>query len=279
MPDGVVLPSYPSPGGRAIAFSLDHLARHASGLPRLIPPGGSSLSRERMIEQLRSSTLVFAPGTQFLYSNLGFAVLSLAMERAYGEPIEDLLPEKIAAPLGMKDTTFRMDALPANRILQGYDNRGELAPQENSTWPAYDGAGALRSTPNDMQHFLKYNMGLEGSPSLSRLAPMMRRWKTLPVHDADRQATVGWAWQQGQLPGGVPVIWKDGAVPGFSAYVGFTLQPRAAGVVVLASQRGCAVIRLSRCILEALDSLDHDAYCSDAGRTPQSGEESDEAPE
>ena len=263
MPDGVVLPVYQS-GGKTIPITLDSLARHASGLPRSLEGSSSGLSREEMIAQLRSARLAFAPGSGFLYSNLGFAVLALAMERVYNGRIEDLVPQMVAAPLGMNNTGF------GGAVLEGYRPSGEPAPETNPTWPAFDGAAALRSTPADMQQFLLYNMRLTSSERLSPLLPTLQKSAHLQARGGEgggRARDIGLAWQNATLPDGRNVIWKDGNVPGFRSYIGFTTTAPQTGVVVMASQNGCRTMKLGRCILESLSGTQPDSYCAnpDAG--------------
>jgi D-alanyl-D-alanine-carboxypeptidase/D-alanyl-D-alanine-endopeptidase len=258
MPDGVTLPVYRS-GGKTVPITLDSLARHASGLPRSLEGSPDGLSREQMTDQLRSVSLSFAPGGGFLYSNLGFAVLALAMERVYGGKIEDLLPQKIAAPLGMNNTGFGTGA------LEGYRPNGEPAPQTNPTWPAFDGAAALRSTPADMQRYLLFNMGLARSEQLSPLLPALQKTIRLQARGGEgggRPRDIGLAWQSASLPDGRRVIWKDGNVPGFRSYIGFTATGPQIGVVVMASQNGCRTMKLGRCLLEALSGTVRDNYCA-----------------
>ena len=265
MPEGVNLPVYQREG-KAIAITLDSLARHASGLPRGLEGSPDGLSREDRIGQLRSTRLLFAPGGGFLYSNLGFAVLALAMERVYDGRIEDLLPRMVAAPLGMNDTGF------GGGVLEGYRPNGAPAPETNPTWPAFDGAAALRSTPADMQRFLLYNMGLTRSERLSPLLPTLQKTAHLQARGGEgggRPRDIGLAWQNADLPDGRRVTWKDGNVPGFRSYIGFTADAPQTGVVVMASQNGCRTMKLGRCVLESLGGTTPDAYCAN----PEAGGE------
>jgi CubicO group peptidase (beta-lactamase class C family) len=115
------------------------------------------------------------------------------------------------------------------------------------TWPAFNGAGALKSTMNDMMKFLDFNMGVTRS-SLSSLLPALQE----PRHDAKEPGHfVGLAWEMMPLGAGRSrtVIWKNGATDGFSAYIGF-VRDTSTGVVILANQRfpvsrlGVRILRL-----------------------------------
>jgi D-alanyl-D-alanine-carboxypeptidase/D-alanyl-D-alanine-endopeptidase len=272
MPEGVVLPTYQSDSGKTIPITLDSLARHASGLPRSVRGSPNGLSREEMAEELRSTRLLYAPGSGFLYSNLGFALLALAMERVYNGKIESLVPQMVAAPLGMSKTGFDADALGRDSVLEAYRPNGQVAPETNPNWPAFDGAAALRSTPADMQRYLLFNMRLASSDPLSPLLPTLqkeKRFRARGGNDEGGTKDIGLAWQNTNLPDGRHVIWKDGNVPGFRTFIGFTTTTPQIGVVVLASQNGCKSTKLGRCILEAISQSKPDSYCAN----PEGGSE------
>jgi D-aminopeptidase len=69
-----------------------------------VPPKGASINM-----QSRQSALNFEPGTDIMYSNGGYVLLSMAIERAAGQPFETVLAERIFAPLGMTATTCWRD--------------------------------------------------------------------------------------------------------------------------------------------------------------------------
>jgi CubicO group peptidase (beta-lactamase class C family)/pimeloyl-ACP methyl ester carboxylesterase len=96
-------------------------------------------------------TLLFEPGTQFSYSNSGYFVLGLIVERVSGAPLTQFAAERIFQPLGMTNTRYvdRHDEVIANRA-RGYrvavDGSVRAA---NSNWEPI-GDGAVNTTVNDM---------------------------------------------------------------------------------------------------------------------------------
>lgn len=103
------LPELPDFGAR---ITLDHLMRNCSGLRDMLElsrMGGMDLghpcSRDQLLAAIcRQRTLNFAPGSRFLYSNSGFFLLGLVVERVGGEPLAGFLERRILAPLGMTRT-------------------------------------------------------------------------------------------------------------------------------------------------------------------------------
>jgi CubicO group peptidase (beta-lactamase class C family) len=64
---------------------------------------------ERYVRGLADSTLVFAPGTSWQYSNIGFEVLADLIAKVSGEPFEDYVQRHILTPLGMGHSTLLND--------------------------------------------------------------------------------------------------------------------------------------------------------------------------
>lgn len=103
------LPELPYP-----QITLRHLITHSSGLPDYDwldarrPPGEVS-SNEANLALIAAARppLAFAPGTAFRYSNVGFDLAALALERIDGAAYEDLLRSRFLAPLGLRDAFVR----------------------------------------------------------------------------------------------------------------------------------------------------------------------------
>ena len=119
---------------------------------------------------------IFAPGTTPAYSNWATSLAGYIVERKSGMPFDDYVEQRIFAPLGMNDSTFRQP-LPANlraRMATGYlQASGDPAAFEIVV-PAP--AGAMTSTSTDMAKFMLAH--LQGGKGI--LSPAA--WKTM--HDS-----------------------------------------------------------------------------------------------
>jgi CubicO group peptidase (beta-lactamase class C family) len=113
--------------------------------------------------------------------------------------------------------------------------------------PAMAGAGAVRSTLRDMMRFLDFELGKIEVP-LASLQTMMRQ----PYHAAGPDSSVGLGWHMRDRPDGTKVIFKDGAMPGYSAFIIFAPSSRA-GAVVLANQAGCPVGKIAKQLMDGLN--------------------------
>jgi CubicO group peptidase (beta-lactamase class C family) len=244
VPQGVTVPSF---NGKQI--TLVDLATHTSGLPRQPPMRGESYSPEEMFAFLSSYRLQRAPRTQFLYSNLGVALLAQALAQATGTPWEQLVRQDITAKPGMPDAGLKLDDEECTRLATGYNRAGLPARENMPTWPAFNGAGALFSTVSDMQRFLAWNMGeTKGALPDGLLDDLHKSRFALPRPGAG----VGLAWQIMPLGGGLSVVWKNGQTLGYNSYIGFAPRTRT-GVVLLTNSQGCPATRPGHQILATLN--------------------------
>lgn len=142
----------------------ESLASHTSGLPNIHVPIWKALinpTPEGPHAKLTLTDLLAwlhnwrgkAPGPKLrhAYSNLGFGLLGESMALMEGRPFVDLLAEKVIVPLGLKDTTDRLDQDQRSRFAQPKNTKGKAV----SPWmfSAMAGAGCLRSSARDLARF------------------------------------------------------------------------------------------------------------------------------
>ena len=177
----------PERGGRVI--TLDDLARHRSGLPRLPANLNASAnplnpyaqySVPQLYEFLSGYTLPRDIGASFEYSNLGVGLLGHVLSLAAGKDYETLIRTRICRPLGMNSTAITLSPELNAKLAAGHDNRYEAT--QNWDLPTLAGAGALRSTADDMVTFLAAQLGYQklrtrsGDCRNARQADACRRW-------------------------------------------------------------------------------------------------------
>ena len=137
--------------------TLHHLLSHTSGIagyadmpdPKTsaIPPW----TAQQIAAQFRDKALEFVPGTQWKYSDWGYCLLGLVIERVTGRPYAQGLREQIFEPLGMHDTGYDEPQTILQQRANGYrlvDGRLENAGYINMAGPY--SAGALYSTVEDL---------------------------------------------------------------------------------------------------------------------------------
>jgi CubicO group peptidase (beta-lactamase class C family) len=126
-------PDYPN---KAVAsrITIRQLLRHTSGIGGNIfdPPAGGKRNDIRTLNDYLplfvNQPLAFEPGTKNAYSNAGYVVLGLLVQRLSGEDYYNYVREHIFEPAAMTHTgSFAVDSLPANTAI-GYTRGEEGAP-------------------------------------------------------------------------------------------------------------------------------------------------------
>ncbi|MEI9997182.1 MAG: serine hydrolase [Rhizomicrobium sp.] len=226
-----LLPDFtiPTRGGKAI--TLADIATQHSGLPRLPdnfnPADPKNPYADYGAAQLKAFLASYAlprdPGASYEYSNLAFGLLGYALAQNAHADYRTLLRQVVLGPLGMRDTDTETSAAQAARMAPGHDMRGE--PQPNWDLSALAGAGAIRSTGNDMLRYLRANMG-EASP-LSAAMTLAHAART----DGPPGERIGLAWMT-RTTGAGPVVWHNGMTGGYAGVIAFTADGTR-GIVVL----------------------------------------------
>jgi CubicO group peptidase (beta-lactamase class C family) len=101
----------------------------------------------------RQKALNFAPGTDWLYSNTGFFLLSVIVQRASGKTLREFANENIFAPLEMTHTQYRDNhaALIANRALAYDEQEDKSGYKLNVSYFEQTGDGAVHTSVEDLQ--------------------------------------------------------------------------------------------------------------------------------
>jgi CubicO group peptidase (beta-lactamase class C family) len=93
------------------------------------------------------------PGLHAVYSNFGYGVAGLVIERAAGRRYEDQVRARLLEPLGMASTGFFLDDAARARLATGYDTDGRTPVRY---WHMiFRPFGGLNSTPRDMAALLQ----------------------------------------------------------------------------------------------------------------------------
>jgi serine-type D-Ala-D-Ala carboxypeptidase/endopeptidase len=234
LPPGVAVPQR---NGRQI--TLVDLATHTSGLPRLptnMQPRDpmnpyADYTAERLYSFLNGAQLTRDVGSTHEYSNLGVGLLGHALVRRGGKSYEALVTERILKPLGMVHTAVTLTPWMQAHLALGHDAAGNVVP--NWDIGVLEGAGALRSTANDMLRFARANL----DPSQNRLARILRDTHQVraPTGRSDMSMALGWLVRQVD---GHAIVWHNGGTGGYRTWIGFDETRRIAAVVLTNSSQG-----------------------------------------
>jgi serine-type D-Ala-D-Ala carboxypeptidase/endopeptidase len=214
----------PTRNGKQITL-LD-LATHYSGLPSMPNDFLIGYSVAQMYAFLNRYQLTRDPGSKYEYSNFGVGLLGQLLALRAGTDYDTLLRARVTGPLGMDRTAVH----PTKEM------EGNLAPGHNffnmkkaAIWdsPAFEAAGYIRSTANDLLFFLAANMDIIHTP----LQPAIKKMLSVQRSAAPAvKVALGWHIQHG----GDDVVCHSGLVNGYYTFVGFDPH-RKVGVLVLSN--------------------------------------------
>ncbi len=216
-------------------ITLEHLASHRSGLPRLpagMPRGFSRSARadpysaidsDRLLRSLASTTVRGTPGqVPVRYSNYGFGLLGLLLGRATGLGYQDTLMEAVIGPLGLQATSFADSPL-----HQGHHRGRPVGPWHLG---AMDGAGGLRAPATDLLILLE-TVRDQAGPLGAAIA------ETLRPRSTRGHSGVGLGWF---MLGGTDLLMHDGGTLGARSEVRIERHSGTAVVVLGDGRRGTA---------------------------------------
>ncbi|WP_172250242.1 serine hydrolase [Saccharibacillus deserti] len=139
------IPDYP----RGDEITLSMLLSHTSGIAlNFARKEGTPLLRT--VEEIKGSSLKFAPGTDYMYSNSGYVLLAFIIEQVSGMSYADFVQSQFFEPLGMNDSgTASRDI----RIPTGYeyDKSHRIWKSVDEYYFSPSGTGSLYSTLDDLQ--------------------------------------------------------------------------------------------------------------------------------
>lgn len=194
------------------------------------------------IEALTSDLrFVTPPGATFRYSNHGFDLLELVVQRGIGRPFDAYMRDEVLEPLGMDDAYFAWRDASAERMPMGYDLHGRpIAPFVYAT----KASGGLVATVGDVARFVAASVGPGGRAVLSDAARRELHAPVVSISDAFGLVADGYGLGHfvEETADGRTAVWHGGQGHGWMTH--FHAVPElGAGIVVLTnSQRSWPLI-------------------------------------
>ncbi|WP_017584999.1 serine hydrolase domain-containing protein [Nocardiopsis ganjiahuensis] len=269
-PDRTLAEIFPDAGfadPEVASITLRELATHHSGLGA-VPDGdglGVTLASLSLTGPYERATppLEGLAGTragakdQYVYSNLGFAVLGHALAAEAGTTYPDLARERVLDPLGMDDTVIAEEGTPEGAAPSHYEpgvrvapwSAADYAPAGVATWSTVSDLVALTSAVADgsapgadAAEIVSEDVSIGGAPSGDEPAGET---------GAAGSLSMGLAWHRMDSPEHAPVTFHNGKVYGASSMVAFdgeravvllgntmTLQETALAMGLMDDERG-----------------------------------------
>lgn len=203
-----------------------------------------AMSREEFRRLLGHRLLTnFRPGTSYCYSNLGYAILGLVVERATDRPFTEVVTAEVLRPLGMEHSWLDVTLVPEEALVPGLRT---TTPQGVEPLPgpgAFSPIGGLLSTCSDLTVWTRAMIDAWTDPSPDgwpRVRRDMQQLRRLFTHDHAEDAGVdvvegyGWGLRVSQTPAGM-VVNHGGGYPGYGSSMRWHPASRT-GVIALANR-------------------------------------------
>ncbi|WHT22416.1 serine hydrolase [Crossiella sp. CA-258035] len=228
-------------------ITVRQLLQHTSGLPNYTKHIGVARFPEfrdryreprELLDIALSHPADFAPGTSWSYSNTGYLLAGLLIQRVTGRPVAEVVTTKVIDRAGLRETywprTGEMTIRGAHP--KGYGLTDSTKPDspvldvtvQDTGWAG--AAGELVGTPSDLNRFYAALLGGRLLPP-AQLAEMR---KTVPAKDFVPGVSYGLGIMRTELSCG-RVAWSHGGdIPGYETRNGSTEDGRAVSIAVTA---------------------------------------------
>jgi CubicO group peptidase (beta-lactamase class C family) len=210
------LPSYP----KGDSVTVHMLLTHTSGITdytnldafwntyAYVP-----IQPDSFISVFKNKPYDFSPGTQCSYSNSGYYLLGVIIEKASGESYSDYLNKNILIPAGLKDTGFdQLDAILEFRARGYFSIKDKYYNAPYITMEGPWSAGALYSTVRDLYNWSRalFTNKILAAESVKKM--------TTPYARNSENEPFGYGLIIDSLKSHRR-IWHNGGIPGFSSYI------------------------------------------------------------
>lgn len=199
--------------------TLEQLLCHRAGLPNDHSPdlaifprlrvmaGSLPEQRAKLVALALSRAPAFRPGSKFAYSNYGFAIAGAMAERAAGRAYEELMRQRVFAPLGMSSAGFgspgsaeRLDAPWGHLSMLGLLTAQSPGPLADNP-PAIAPAGTVHASIGDWARYASFH--LAGARGQARLLSRAS-FEKLHADNHGQEYAFGWVirkdgWARGRL--------------------------------------------------------------------------------
>lgn len=242
-----LFPSHPDISFQAKNITLLELATHTSGLPRQIfdiPQlsrfasflfTGKNIYRD--LDQAAIFSYLQDPSIhqrgQVQYSNIGYALIGLAIESRTGQNVDALIERRLFAPLGLTATKFEAYRLPAGiQRAQGHAGDQPKFVRRGTPIQDWEFDHALRSSAgafSNAQDLLNYASAHTQGPG-QKMGEILKH--TLSPHACSSASCAGLAWTIEHFPTG-DIAYQVGLMGGYTSYIGINMQKQVAVVVLM----------------------------------------------
>jgi CubicO group peptidase (beta-lactamase class C family) len=214
------------------SLQIHHLLTHTSGIPNYYKYWGSiseCTNLDTMINEIKTWSLEFMPGSQYSYSNTGYLLLASIIEKVSGVSFAAFLKENVYSPLQMHDSGSLISEYVVKNRAYGYQVEKDglrSSPSLNNPLTLV-GSGDVYASLEDMHKWVR---GLFGGRLLKKesldllIVPHVKM-----SQNSDRAHAYGWFVD---MYCGKRVVEYSGALQGFLSKVMYFIDDQIAIIIL-----------------------------------------------
>lgn len=226
-------------GVDTVDITFRELASHTGGLarePGLYDAAAGPIANWEMkiLSSIPTTEVVFAPGTKFSYSNIGYGILGLTLSRAAHQPFMQMVEERIFKRLGMTHSFFVIPAAFADRVAVGYHRNNAFdKPSGTVATAEYAGRGykvpngGIFTTAGDLARFVM----AQYSDSDGLAKNYREMMQTMQTPEAGKMG-YGFGLSVVNDDNGGKIVGHDGSVAGYTAFMLFSPGSKVGAIVL-----------------------------------------------
>lgn len=177
-------------------MTLHHLLTHSAGFPGGIGDDYEAITETEFVQLAFNTSLITPPGEKYHYSNVGYSLLAIIIEKVSGQTYEKYLAEHLFDPAGMKETGYTLPGWQPKSIAVGYlgdkpwGKPNEMKWDTDAPYLHLKGNGGILSTVGDMY---KWHQALLTDDILNATAKKKYYAPHIPEDDSGR-SHYGYGW-------------------------------------------------------------------------------------
>ncbi len=201
------------------AITIHQLLTHTAGMPNMLGDDfDTSATKESVFHLAMQSKLLFKPGSKHVYSNVGYSLLGMIIEKASGMSYEAYLCKNLFEPAGMMHTGYFLPKFAPESLAIGYrDDKpwgtvlGHPMLDDGPCWHLRANGG-IHSTIDDM---FKWHLALDGTDIFSDEAK--KKYLAPHVNEGYGDTFYGYGWVTFKTRRGTKLLAHNGGNMIYSA--------------------------------------------------------------
>lgn len=236
-----------APGGDPAALTVRRIMTHSASLPLHYQFFYDGVAKAHSDDEAiaKYGFAGYAPGTAYLYSNLGYGIIGYIAGRVSGRGYEAFMRDEVFAPLGLTNTTVSTGRELGPRAAVRYDN--DLKPIAPYGFD-HTGASGVWSSAHDLVRFGMFHLGNATAGQRAILSVATRERMQQPgAPETTPGQSYGLGWGTSENTNGYRQISHTGGMPGVTTVLNLYPTEEVA-IVVLTNRSSPGIARIAGAI-------------------------------